>query len=436
MECKEGELIDQDTKKIYSVIGLLGSGQYGKIYYAKDLETKEEYAIKILKEEDNKFNSKIKIIDRISSLQSQFIIKPFSNGIGSLRLGIIEEESKQYIVYEYASKGALIDFITKINPYSFLEEKYAKILFNYILKGIQAMHNNKEYPLCHRDIKPENILLDDNFHPKICDFGFASSALKIFSKRAGTYGYCGPEILVDKKERAYNGKKADIFSLGITLLKIVTGRKGDDHYKYLSNFDKYFELFDVNIIKISDKVKNLIKKMVRFNPKERPDINELIKDPWFEDFNENDEILMKDYYKEFNRRYEQIKNKNKTINPMINNDDKKKPNQNKSGAINDNKDEDFKNDFILKYIDDNDINLKNYIKINGDIKPRIIMNLITKKLKKEFKEYINNEKKNKNENCEFFLDASKNYYKFKIKIEYDQDDNSEEDDDNIPDEEN
>ena len=93
---------------------------------------------------------------------------------------------------------------------------------------------------------------------------------------------------------------------------------------------------------------------------------------------------MKDYYKEFNRRYEQIKNKNKTINLMINNDDKKKPNQNKSGAINDNKDEDFKNDFILKYIDDNDINLKNYIKINGDIKPRIIMNLITKKLDELF----------------------------------------------------
>ena len=309
MESKEGELIDQDTKKIYSILGLLGSGGYAKVYYAKDLETKEEYAIKILKKEDTKFNSKIKIIDKISSLQSQYIIKLFSNGIGTLKLGIKEEETKQYIVYEYAKKGALIDFITKINPYSFLEEKYAKILFKYILKGIQAMHNNKEYPLCHRDIKPENILLDDHFYPKICDFGFAHSAIKIFSNRAGTYGYCGPEILVDKEERAYDGKKADIFSLGITLLKIVTGRKGVDHYNYLSNFDDYFALFDVNIIKISDKVKNLIKKMVRPNPKERPDINELIDDPWFEDFNENDEILIQDYYKEFERRYEQIQKK-------------------------------------------------------------------------------------------------------------------------------
>ena len=225
MEHKLGELIDQETKKIYTIIFLMGKGAYGKVYYAIDLETKGECAIKVLFEEEDYFEQKMYIIKKISSLKCPYIIKLISYGKGIIKLRNIQEVGKDYLVYEYASKGTLIDYLTNINPNSFLEEKYAKILFKYILKAIGAMHNNTKFPLCHRDIKLENILLDDKFFPKICDFGFANWAKegRILSDQAGTYGYCGPEILVDNDERGYDGKKADIFSLGITLLKIVTG---------------------------------------------------------------------------------------------------------------------------------------------------------------------------------------------------------------------
>ena len=441
MEHKLGELIDQETKKIYTILYLMGKGAYGKVYYAIDLETKGQYSIKVLFEEEKYFKQKMFIIKKISSLKCPYIIKLMSYGKGIIKLGDMQEEGKDYFVYEYASNGTLIDYLTNITPNTFLEEKYAKILFKYILKAIGSMHNNITFPLCHRDIKLENILIDDTLFPKICDFGFANWAAegRILSDQAGTYGYCGPEILVDDDDRGYDGKKADIFSLGITLLKIVTGKKGYDHYKYISNFDNYFASLEVNNLYLTDKVKNLIKKMIKYNPNERPDINELINDPWFEDFNENDINQINDYQKELNRRYEQIKNKNPVINPKPKKEDNQ-PKYNKSATNDDNKD-DFKEDFVLQKIDDKKCNLKDYIIINcGDIKPRIIMNSITKTLREELKEYVNNENKIKNEEGNFFLNASKNYFKFKIKIEYEKDEsekdekeNNEEDED-IPEE--
>ena len=425
MEYKLGELIDQETKKVYTIIYLIGEGAYGKVYYAKDLEGKEQYAIKMLFKEDDHFKNKIYIIKQISLVKCPYIIKLISYGKGIIKFGPMQKEVKHYLVYEYGTNGTLTDYLTNINPNSFLEEKYAKILFKYILKGIQSMHNNIKFPLCHRDIKPDNILLDENFYPKICDFGFANWCYegRILSDPAGTYGYCGPEILLDAIDRHYDGKKADIFSLGITLLRILTGKKGCEHYNYLSNFDNYFASLDIVNLNLSDKVKNLIKKMVKINPKEREDIDELIKDPWFEDINEKDINQMKDYYREFNRRYEQIKSKNNVINPKQNKEENI-PKNNKSGADNDNK-EDFKNDFILQNIDDNKCNLKDYIIINGDIKPKAIMNSITKTLRKELKEYIINENKIKNETANFFLTVSEKYYKFKIKIEYENDEEEE-----------
>ena len=85
--------------------------------------------------------------------------------------------------------------------------------------------------ICHRDIKAENILLDtDEFIIKICDFGLSALGSDLLTSRCGTQQYMAPEVLMGDK--GYDGKKADIFSLGVLLLNIRTG-------KYLFKTAKY-----------------------------------------------------------------------------------------------------------------------------------------------------------------------------------------------------
>jgi serine/threonine protein kinase len=100
-------------------------------------------------------------------------------------------------------------------------------MFKKILLAIKFCHNRK---LCHLDIKPENIMLDKNFAPIIIDFGFAQKCkdekdqiirLKI---KLGTEDYACPEMWDDDPDSTYNGIKADIFSLGVVLFNLVTGK--------------------------------------------------------------------------------------------------------------------------------------------------------------------------------------------------------------------
>ena len=211
--------IEDNIDNKYIIITKLGEGAFGKVYLVKEKDTNKKFAVKVLLKENKNFENIIKIIQRISSLKTEYIIKMINSGKGPVYKEGEYKGNYQYIVYEYASKGALIEYIIKANEVP-LEEKYAKILFKKILKGVQEMHNNK---ICHTDIKLNNIVLDENFNPKLCDFGYVHSVdkKKKLTKAFGTRGYCAPEAF----RKRYDGIKADIFSLGVSLLRIVTGKK-------------------------------------------------------------------------------------------------------------------------------------------------------------------------------------------------------------------
>lgn len=99
-------------------------------------------------------------------------------------------------------------------------------------RGLLHLHCVAKPPVIYRDLKSANILLDDEFKPKLSDFGLAKLGpvgdnTHVSTRVMGTYGYCAPEYALSGKLTL----KSDIFSFGVVLLEIVTGRKAFDFTK-------------------------------------------------------------------------------------------------------------------------------------------------------------------------------------------------------------
>ena len=191
-------------------------------------------------------------------------------------------------------------------------------MFKKILEGVQNCHSSG---ICHRDLKLHNILLDNDFNPKICDFGFATEikgkdGSGKLTDYLGTLNYAAPEIFLHKP---YDGVKADIFSLGVVLINLVTSKigfikanKNDKLYKYimLKNYEAYWNKVKRQLGEISEELKNLYFKMISFNPDERPSIEEIFKHPWMKEVMNMNETelkgLHKDVFNDFEKREKAI----------------------------------------------------------------------------------------------------------------------------------
>ncbi|XP_022774222.1 serine/threonine-protein kinase PBL27-like [Durio zibethinus] len=101
-------------------------------------------------------------------------------------------------------------------------------------KGLDYLHSEANPPVIYRDLKPSNILLGESFNPKLSDFGlakFGPSGEKSYvsTRIMGTHGYCAPEYLASGKLTM----KSDVFSFGVVLLELITGRKALDDNRAL-----------------------------------------------------------------------------------------------------------------------------------------------------------------------------------------------------------
>jgi serine/threonine protein kinase len=165
------ELIYESIDNKYIILKKIDKGKFGEAFLVNEKNKENiKYVAKILLKDDKHFVQKIKLIKTISNLKSPYIIyfkEASKEGKIKLKGSNNNFVTKQYAIYEYAPKKTKFEYLIFHNS-DFFEEKYAKILFKYILKGIQAMH---DAGICHRNIKLENIFLDEFFKPKICDLG-------------------------------------------------------------------------------------------------------------------------------------------------------------------------------------------------------------------------------------------------------------------------
>ena len=378
---KDQESIDSK----YIIVDKKGHGATANVYLVREPNKEELFAAKVLKEPSNLFEKEINILNTLKSANNQNIVNIISSGEGLIKRKNHPEQKSQYLVLEYASKGELFNYIycAKCG----LSERYSKVIFAKILKGIQACHNAG---ICHRDLKMQNILVDDNFNPKICDFGFATQNNDHLSEYLGTRNYADPYIL---RNKPYDGFKADIFSLGVVLLTLTTCKIGfveatkmDPYYRLImtKHYDRYWAAVASQITGISQELKNLYIKMVAFKPDDRPTIEQIFQSDWMKEIREmSNEQLMQlenEIREEFVKRENIVNN---SIKQEMEVEDQSSSYSSGNRGANDENDY-FDLSLKPKYAQTG-LNMNNYIKLTGNLHPSIFMNSLANKIIKEYK---------------------------------------------------
>lgn len=376
----------------YIILERKGKGATANVYLVEDKNNKAKYAVKVLKEITPYFEKEIEILQKVSILKNPYIINLIHYGEGPVKKSSKPETNNQYMVLDYASKGELFDYIYCSEKG--LDEKHAKLIFHKILKGLQAIHNSG---ICHRDLKMQNILVDDNFNPKICDFGFGAKIIGEdgsgrLNEFIGTPNYAAPEIFL---HRPYDGVKVDIFSMGVVLLNLVTCRMGfvqatrlDKYYRCImaKKYNMYWNLVSDMIGNVSEDLKNLYIKMVTFTPEQRPSIDDIFQDPWMKEVTSLDEKgyheLEHEVFEDFKEREIAVLNNNESIEAH----DSSVSDLGNDRALGDDEAEYFNLSLTPKYIQKTGLNMQNYMKINGDLKPGAFMNALANKIVKDFQD--------------------------------------------------
>lgn len=195
----------------YEVIGRIGSGGMSDVYKGKDTKLNRFVAIKVLKQEfreDKNFVRKF----QVEAQSAAGLIHP--NIVGVYDVG--EEDGLYYIVMELVEGITLKEYVEKKGR---LEAKEAISIAIQVSLGIEVAHNNQ---IIHRDIKPQNIIISKEGKVKVTDFGIARAASSntISSNAMGSVHYTSPE----QARGGYSDAKSDIYSLGISMYEMVTGR--------------------------------------------------------------------------------------------------------------------------------------------------------------------------------------------------------------------
>ena len=281
----------QEDKKIicdFIITKKIGEGTFSNVKLAKNRQTGEQVAIKIIeknkfkhKEDKLRFNREIEILKK---LRHPNIVQLYS---------IIEKNDKIYLIMEYIKGQELFDYIVTKKK---LSEKEACIFFQQLISGIEYLHKIK---YVHRDIKPENLLINENSKQlTIIDFGLSniySNSKKeiLLSSACGSPSYAAPEMLNGEK---YKGPPVDIWSCGIVLYAMLCGYLpfDDENNDNDKLYDKICKGKFIIPNHVSEKARDLLNKILVTDPKKRLNIFQIKSHPWFSIYNNKGKLMISD----------------------------------------------------------------------------------------------------------------------------------------------
>ncbi|KAL2923949.1 putative serine/threonine-protein kinase PBL5, partial [Bienertia sinuspersici] len=265
----------------------IGMGGSGIVYRGTILDTHEEVAIKRLEANARQdFN---------------FIEKQFDAEVLTLRranhpnivgfIGFCAEGNRRLVVYEYMSLGSLSSHLAEESARAKMDWNTRMKIAVGVARGLEYVHHEMEPPTIYRDMKCGNILLDDEYRPKLSDFGNALRGDQDNTHElvVGTPGYCAPEYAAQVGSQLTN--KADIYSFGVVLLQIISGCKAVYRGHHLTTSmkplllqrDKFHRIVD-HVLKDQYHEKGLYlalqtaEQCLRENPDDRPTAAQVARD--------------------------------------------------------------------------------------------------------------------------------------------------------------
>uniref|UniRef100_A0A2N9G6T4 Protein kinase domain-containing protein n=1 Tax=Fagus sylvatica TaxID=28930 RepID=A0A2N9G6T4_FAGSY len=262
----------------------LGEGGYGSVYKGK-AKSGRLVAIKMLcnpKANGQEFISEVATIGRIHHTNVVQLI------------GFCAEGPKRALIYEFMPNGSLEKYIfSREGNIPLSIEKTYEISLG-VARGIEYLHQGCDMQILHFDIKPHNILLDENFTPKVSDFGLAKlypadGSIVSLTAARGTLGYIAPELFY--KNIGGVSYKADVYSFGMLLMEMAGRRKNLNAFADHSSqiyfptwvFDQFSQGNDIEMEDASEEEKKIVQKMIlvalwciQMKPSDRPSMNRVV----------------------------------------------------------------------------------------------------------------------------------------------------------------
>ncbi len=245
------ELIGKVLSNRYEIIEEIGVGGMAYVYKAKCKLLNRNVAVKVLKQEyakDDTFVKRFKTeAQSAASLTHPNIVSVYDVG---------EENGINYIVMELLESKSLKDYIEEKGALS--TEETLKISMQ-IASALEAAHREH---IIHRDIKPQNIVLNKNMIAKVTDFGIAkattSSTITNFGTTMGSVHYFSPE----QAKGGYTDEKSDIYSLGVVMYEMATGRVPFNSDSPISVALKHIQETPISPIVINDKISEALNNII------------------------------------------------------------------------------------------------------------------------------------------------------------------------------